>query len=111
METQTLVDLRPLTRELASTLADIANERAIWLQVRDRYPYPYHLADALNFIAFVQEQIPALTFGIFYEERLCGVIGLTLMTDVHRVSAEIGYWLGRAFWGKGIATVAVRQLV
>lgn len=32
-----------------------------------------------------------------------GAIGLTLQGDVERVSAEIGYWLGEAYWGRGIA--------
>ena len=37
-------------------------------------------------------------------------IGLTLKSDVERCSAEIGYWLGEAVWGKGIATAAVQAL-
>ena len=39
-----------------------------------------------------------------------GGIGLELGRDIERRSAEIGYWLGEAFWGKGIATDAVRAM-
>jgi RimJ/RimL family protein N-acetyltransferase len=39
-----------------------------------------------------------------------GGIGLDLQADVHRHSAEIGYWLGAAHWGHGIATEAVRAV-
>ena len=39
-----------------------------------------------------------------------GGIGLELGSDIERRWAEIGYWLGGAFWEKGIDTAAVRAL-
>jgi RimJ/RimL family protein N-acetyltransferase len=39
-----------------------------------------------------------------------GGIGLNLKSDVHRKTAEVGYWLGEAFWGRGIAPAALRAL-
>jgi RimJ/RimL family protein N-acetyltransferase len=41
------------------------------------------------------------------EGEACGGIGIELHTDVERVSAEIGYWLGEAMWGRGIITEAL----
>lgn len=46
-----------------------------------------------------------------YEGALAGVVGLVPQTDVYRISAEIGYWLGESFWGKGIMTEAVKRMV
>ena len=39
-----------------------------------------------------------------------GSIGFVVQPDVHRLSAEIGYWLGEAYWGRGIATEALRAV-
>ena len=50
---------------------------------------------------------PQQTFGIRYEEELCGIISLHMQKDVYQKSAEIGYWIGEPFWGMGIATKAV----
>jgi len=43
------------------------------------------------------------------EEGLIGVVGLTV--DDGGESAEIGYWVGREFWGRGYATEAVRRIL
>jgi ribosomal-protein-alanine N-acetyltransferase len=45
------------------------------------------------------------------KEHLVGVIGIYPQSDVYRGTAELGYWLGQPFWGKGIATAAVRRIV
>ena len=38
-----------------------------------------------------------------------GGIGVVLQSDVERVSAEVGYWLGESFWGQGIGTAALQR--
>ena len=43
-------------------------------------------------------------------EEAIGGIGLRLGEDIFRRTAEIGYWLGEPFWGKGIATMAVAKM-
>ncbi|MDJ1466736.1 GNAT family N-acetyltransferase [Xanthocytophaga flava] len=104
------IQLLPLTLQMAPTLAAIANDKDIWLQVRDRLPHPYHLQDAESFISIVSSQEQQLIRGIFFKQQLCGVISITPLHDIHRVSAEIGYFLGKSWWGKGIATTAVSQI-
>jgi RimJ/RimL family protein N-acetyltransferase len=47
-------------------------------------------------------------FGIVVDDEAAGVVSLMLGQDIERRSAEIGYWLGRAFWGRGVITQAVR---
>jgi RimJ/RimL family protein N-acetyltransferase len=100
----TVRDWRP---DDAASLAQHANDRRIWLNLRDAFPHPYTLADAEGFLAFVAEMQPRTFFAIAVNDRAIGGIGYTLHHDVERVSAEIGYWLGTAFWGRGIMTAAL----
>ncbi len=100
----TLATLQPSD---AGTLATLANNKKIWDNLRDYIPFPYRESDAISFIAHTQKEKPQQTFAIKYEDRLCGVIGLVIQQDIYRRSAEMGFWLGEAFWGRGIATQAV----
>ncbi len=50
-------------------------------------------------------------FCIEVEGRAAGGIGLHPGHDVNRLTAELGYWLAEPFWGRGIATAAVRAIV
>jgi len=91
----------------AGSLARHANDRRIWRNLRDRFPHPYTRADADAFIAMALAMTPVTFFAIAVDEAAVGGIGYTLHEDVERVSAEIGYWLGTAYWGRGITTSAV----
>jgi [ribosomal protein S5]-alanine N-acetyltransferase len=92
------------------SLARHANDYEVWRRLRDRFPHPYTRADAEQWIALAREQDPQTHFAIEVYGEAAGGISLVLGSDVERRSAEIGYWLGRAFWGEGIATDAVRTL-
>lgn len=93
-----------------AALVRYANNRKIWLNLRDRFPHPYTAADAEQWILFAVEAVPETHFAIAIGEEAAGGIGLDLKGDVYRRSAEIGYWLGEPFWGRGIATAAVRAV-
>lgn len=85
----------------APALAKYANNRKVWRNLRDRFPHPYHLQHAEVWIDLAAAQTPETNFAI-------GGIGLELHRDVHRRSANVGYWLGEPYWGRGIATGALR---
>jgi RimJ/RimL family protein N-acetyltransferase len=85
-----------------------ANNRAIWLQLRDRFPHPYTLKDAEWWVQFASAQQPIHSLAIEFQGEAVGNIGIEVREDVERCSAEIGYWLGESVWGRGIATSAVR---
>jgi RimJ/RimL family protein N-acetyltransferase len=102
--------VRPWQAADASSLARHANDRRIWLNLRDRFPHPYTMADAESFIAMATAMTPVTFFAITIGGEAVGGIGYTLHQDVERVSAEIGYWLGTAFWGRGITTSALIAL-
>jgi len=91
----------------APSIAPLANNRAIWLNLRDRFPHPYTLADAEAFIAMAMAEHPARNFAICLGDAAIGSIGIIPGTDIYRRSAEIGYWLGEPYWGRGYATEAI----
>lgn len=95
----------------AGRLATIANDRGIWIMVRDRFPYPYTQADADAFIARVSAEQPERSFAIAVDDSVIGGVVYMPGEDIHRVSAEVGYWLGADARGRGIATEAVRAFV
>ena len=105
------VVLREWKKSDSTALAKIANNKKIWDNVRDRLPYPYTEQDAKEWLALVKKQKIVTTFCIEADGELAGSIGFTLKEDVYRKSAEIGYFIGENFWGRGIATEAIRQLV
>jgi [ribosomal protein S5]-alanine N-acetyltransferase len=104
------IRLRPLSENDISVLAKLAHNKKIWDNLRDYMPYPYTEKDAIFFIDLIAKENPPMTFGIDYKNELCGVIGLIPQKDVYCKTAEIGYWLGEEYWGKGIATVALKLL-
>jgi RimJ/RimL family protein N-acetyltransferase len=87
-----------------------ANNPNIARQLRDRFPHPYTPNDARRFIESVAAAHPPTIFAIVVDGEPAGGIGFSPGTDVERYSAEIGYWLGEPFWGRGIVAEAV-QLV
>ncbi|MCK9641312.1 MAG: GNAT family N-acetyltransferase [Prolixibacteraceae bacterium] len=91
-------------------LAELCNNKKIWDNVRDLLPSPYTEQNALEFIRLCRQDVPTTTFAIEYQGELAGCIGLVKQTDVYRLSAEIGYWIGEPYWGLGIATEAVGLL-
>jgi RimJ/RimL family protein N-acetyltransferase len=84
-----------------------ANNRKVSLNLRDRFPYPYTDRDARNWLDAVIGLEPETNFAIDVAGEAVGGIGYTMQYDVARRSAEIGYWLGEGFWGRGIATEAL----
>lgn len=103
--------LRKLALSDAKDLAKIANNRNIWLYVRDAFPYPYSLKDAIIFIEKLKKETNTYVFGIFYKDALVGVSGLHEQKDIYKHSTELGYFLSESYWGKGIATIVVRRIV
>ena len=84
-----------------------ANNRNVWINLRDRFPHPYTVNDARRWLDMVVGQEPETNFAIAVADEAVGGIGFTVQHDVARRSAEIGYWLGEEFWGRGIGTEAL----
>lgn len=91
-------------------LVKYANNPRIAAQLRDRFPYPYTAADADAWLALVAARGDRTSFAITDDRELIGGIGLEVQEDVHRRSAEIGYWVGEPHWGRGVASWAVQAV-
>ena len=96
--------LRPWRRGDEPSLVRYANNRNIWRNLRDRFPHPHTAADADAWITKAEAEAPVTSHAIVVDGETVGGVGVDLGTDVRRRSAEIGYWLGEPFWGRGIAT-------
>ena len=104
------VTLRAWKASDASSLARHANNANIARQLRDRFPHPYTIADARQFIQSVTGARPTMLFAMVVDGEAVGGIGFYPGADVERFSAEIGYWLAEPYWGRGITVEAI-QLV
>jgi RimJ/RimL family protein N-acetyltransferase len=103
--------LRPWRSDDAQSLAEGANNRNVWLTLRDFMPHPYTLADAEAYLRSVAEEGPKFSLCIEVDGKAAGAIGLRFESDVHRLTAELGYWLAEPFWGRGVMSEAVAGLV
>jgi ribosomal-protein-alanine N-acetyltransferase len=103
--------IRSWREEDAPVLSKHANNRKIWANLRDLFPHPYRLSDAVRFITMALNQDPECFFAVATPREAIGGIGLALGRDIHRYTAELGYWLAEPLWNKGIMTQAVGAFV
>ena len=95
----------------AQSLAKHANNRRVWLGLRDLFPHPYTLEDGKAFIQRTINDQPTKNFCIEIDGSAVGGIGLRLGEDVNRHTASFGYWLAEEFWGRGIMSEVVPAFV
>lgn len=101
------IHIRPWKLTDAQTLATIANNRNIYNNVRNSFPSPYTVINAMQWINLQRDTKPTVSFAIEFNGLLAGSIGCILKDDIYNKNIEIGYFLGEGFWNKGIATKAV----
>ncbi|PYK21144.1 MAG: GNAT family N-acetyltransferase [Verrucomicrobia bacterium] len=99
--------IRPWRLDDAESLAKHANNRKVWIALRDLFPHPYTIQDAHDFLRRTISERPTTLFCIDVDSGAVGGIGVRVGHDVHRHTAELGYWLGERFWGQGIMSEAV----
>ena len=103
--------IRPWRPEDAPALAEALNNRKVLANLRDGLPFPYTERDALGYISAMLAAEPGevFAFAIDCGGRAAGSISVTRCGNIHRRTAEIGYYLGEAYWGRGLATRAVSE--
>jgi [ribosomal protein S5]-alanine N-acetyltransferase len=99
--------VRPWRESDIDSLAEHANNINVAKNLRDRFPHPYTRNNARDFLKYAASLQDQSNLAIDVEGAAVGAIGYVAGHDVERFSAEIGYWLGEAFWGRGIATEAL----
>ena len=103
--------LRPWQLADATALTACANDEGVAQNLRDTFPYPYRAEDAHWYLEFVATaSSPDVHLAIEVDGEAGGGIRVIFKDDVDRRSAEIGYWLGRRYWGRGIMPAAVCAL-
>ncbi len=104
--------LRPWRESDAASIVRYADDPKVAANLRDVFPSPYGMEDAELYVreCVAREGQGQLCRAVTVDGEAVGSIGLFLGKDVYRRSAELGYWLGRPFWGRGIGTEAVRRM-
>lgn len=102
--------IRPWELSDAAAVAAILNNPKIQANLRDGIPFPYTEQDGADYIRSVQQADPDQTFAfaILVDGQVAGSIGLFRQDNIHARTAELGYYLGESFWGKGMGTQAVQ---
>jgi len=94
-------------------MVEVANNKNIWRNLRNTFPHPYTIQDAESWIQSSVQSARNNTMAICLTdnlEKVIGGIGIHPGTDVSYKTAELGYWLGEPYWGKGIGTEAVKLI-
>jgi len=100
--------LRLLRAGDASNIARYADDEAVWCTLHDGFPHPYTLADAQAWCGGAwRDPRYGTAWGIEVDDQVIGCIGAREDSGAFRCNAEVGYWIGRPFWGRGIATEAL----
>ena len=103
----TTFTLRPWCDADIPSLVKYANNRAVSRNLRNVFPHPYTRQDAEKWVKRCKEDTSGgLSFAIEVEDEAVGGIGSRALDDVYFKTAEIGYWLGEPFWGRGIMSEA-----
>ncbi|MBL7885181.1 MAG: GNAT family N-acetyltransferase [Flavobacterium sp.] len=105
------MNLRPWTLSDAENLTKYANNPNVARFLTNAFPHPYTIENAQSFIEMVSAQNPTSVFAIEIDGEAVGSIGLHAQSDIMCKNMELGYFLGEPFWGKGIVTEAVKQMV
>lgn len=106
------IQIRKWHPDDAAALASVLNNRRILDNLRDGIPYPYTEKDALSFILgmLTEDEDSSFSFAVTADDRVIGSIGVFRQQNIHRQTAELGYYLAEEYWGQGIMTEAVRQI-
>ena len=104
-----IIWLESILKATPEALQHIADNKSVAQNLRDAFPHPYTLDDAVVFLDNVRQGKMGIVYGMFLNSgELVGVISLTPGRDVNRYSAEVGYFVGEHYWNRGYATEALR---
>lgn len=103
--------LRPWQEKDLENLVRFANNYDIAKFMNDQFPHPYTHEAGKSFLKMATSGTPPNILAIVVEGSAAGGIGIHPGRGIERKNAEMGYWLAQPFWGKGIATKAIAQMI
>jgi RimJ/RimL family protein N-acetyltransferase len=102
------VSIRPWQPGDEQALCEIADNRRIWRNLANAFPHPYERAHADYWVEVANANPDAAChFAVLLGDEITGGVGFERLRDLRCRTAEIGYWIGEPFWGRGIATTAL----
>ncbi len=106
------INLRIWELSDAGPLATVLSNTIIQDNLRDGLPYPYTEQDGIEFISAMlsADKNDKFSFAITVDGEVIGSIGVSRQGNIHRLTAELGYYLAEEYWGYGIMTEAVQQI-
>lgn len=103
--------LRPWDVSDLGSLVKYANNWNIAKNMTDKFPYPYKEEDGVAFINFANSDKPIRIFAIEIDGEAVGAVGIHPQEDIYRKNAELGYWIAEPYWGKGIISEVIKQII
>ena len=107
------IELRPFRPTDVDRVAELANDEELSKNLRS-FGFPYTVEDARQWLGTMPEEWEQGESAIFaiwvrgservIEPELVGAIGIAMDQQSNR--GELGYWIGRSYWGQGFATEA-----
>ena len=96
----------------AKDLAAALSNKKVQDNLRDGLPYPYTEQDGKEFISAMlsADESETFAFAITVDNMVIGSIGIFRQGNIHRQTAELGYYIAEEYWGKGIMAEAVKQI-
>ena len=96
----------------AKDLAAALSNKKIQNNLRDGLPYPYTEQDGTDYISAMlsADENNTFAFAVTADHKVIGSIGVFRQENIHRQTAELGYYIAEEYWGKGIMTEAVKQI-
>ncbi|MDR0952027.1 MAG: GNAT family N-acetyltransferase [Oscillospiraceae bacterium] len=106
------VSLRPWRLSDAPALGELLSNKKLQDNLRDGLPYPYTAEDGESYISSMLkgDKNKLFAFAIVLGDKLAGSIGAFRQSNIHSRTAELGYYVGESFWGRGVGTTAVKLL-
>lgn len=105
------IKLRTWQQDDLDNLVKNANNPKIAERLTDAFPSPYTIEKGKEFLDRVMRQDPCEILAIDFNGKVIGNIGIHPQSDVNRLNAELGYFIGEEYWGNGYAVDAIRQMV
>lgn len=94
----------------AADLAAALSNKRVQDNLRDGLPYPYTQQDGTDYIRTILSMEDSFIFAVTADGKAIGNVGVLRQQNIHRRTAELGYYIAEEYWGRGIMTEAVKQV-
>jgi len=105
------IKLRKWSEADLDSLVKYANNSDVAKWLTNGFPHPYTPEDGKTYLSMIANDNPTKVFAIDVNGEAIGSIGIFPQTDIHEKNAEIGYWLAEKYWGQGIMSKAIEEIV